>query len=402
MLYPAGIAQREAFVEARRQGLYIVSIDGSSEAPLKGMADAFYQVDPADVPAVEGFIRSYKRSHALDGLLIVGCDLPVSCAAGGALLGTPAISKEAAKLTVDKIAMKRRLRAQGVLVPDFFEVQSGNAVSEILERTGARMIIKPNDNCGARGVSQLKPGGEPEWAFDNAKKNCKSDGKVVLEQYIEGPQISIEGLVCQGNVYVTGFADRNYEYIDRFYPHVIENGATMPTLLSEPDRKAVENEFVKGIHALGIDNSVAKGDMVVGPRGPMVIEIAGRISGGKFASQLVPKSNGVNLLEAAIKMAVGGQVDVLRLEPKFQRGVAVRYMFPEPGVLRTVHGVDEVRRQEGIVEAVIVPSSGDRLSDITCHADRSGWVVAEAASRTEAEARAENAVRQIVFDVDSD
>jgi biotin carboxylase len=166
------------------------------------------------------------------------------------------------------------------------------------------MVIKPNDNCGARGVMQLRPGDDYDAAFNYAKVNTKKDGKVILEKFKEGVQISIEGL-AYGDVTVTSFADRNYSFLDHFPPYIIENGATMPTALSAEKKDAVIQEFIKGVKALGIDNSVAKGDMVMGKDGPAVIEIAGRISGGKFATKMVPESTGVNLLEAAISLAVG-------------------------------------------------------------------------------------------------
>jgi biotin carboxylase/2-polyprenyl-3-methyl-5-hydroxy-6-metoxy-1,4-benzoquinol methylase len=398
LLYPAGIAQEEAFIEAKRQGLKIVTVDENPDAPLKPLADEFHHVNPADEGTFLKFIREYKHNNTLDGVLIVGCDLPVSCAIAGKELGTPAISPVAASLTVDKIAMKERLRECDVAVPDFFAVCSGTEVRQIVEGFGSKMVIKPNDNCGARGVMQLHPGDDYDAAFNYAKVNTKKDGKVILEKFIKGVQISIEGL-AYGNVTVTSFADRNYEHIDHLSPYIIENGATMPTELSAEKKDAVIQEFIKGVKALGIDNSVAKGDMVMGKDGPVVIEIAGRISGGKFATKMVPESTGVNLLEAAISLAVGKSPEIKKLKPLFERGVAVRYMFPPKGILVSIDGVEEARAMSGILELVTVANPDEEVGLISCHADRGGWVVAVGKTRTEAVRNAEKAIKTVVFNV---
>lgn len=398
LLYPAGIPQKEAFIEAKRQGLRIVSVDRNPDAPLKQLADDFYHLDPSDETAFLKFLREYKQKRVLDGVLIVGCDLPVSCAVAGEELGTPAIGKSSAILTVDKIAMKEQFKQFDVSTPDFFAVSSGDEVRQIVENYNTRMIIKPNDNCGARGVMQLKPGDDYNKIFNYAKANSKKDGKVILEIFEEGTQISIEGLVYE-KVIVTGFADRNYEYIDRFFPHVIENGATMPTALSAEEKGALIKEFIKGVKALGIDNSVAKGDIVYGENGPKVIEIAGRVSGGKFASMLVPESTGVNLLEAAISLATGKAPEIEKLKPHFERGVAVRYMFPPEGILISIEGVEEARKIPGVLELVTLVKPGEKVGVIRSHADRAGWVVAVGNNRKEAVQIVEKAINSVVFNV---
>ncbi len=395
LLYPAGIAQREAFMEAKKQGLHIVTVDADEGAPMRELAHEFFHLNPADSAALLAFVRDYVAQSAIDGVLLVGCDLPVPYAQVADFLGRPALSEQAARLTVDKIGMKRAMSRAGVSVPEFYSVSAPEQLAEIMQSTSGRMILKPNDNCGARGIMQVFAGDDYRRCFDYAMRHSRGDKRLVLEKFVDGLQISIEALVLSGRVHVTGLADRNYEFLDRYAPHIIENGATMPTSLSHAEREATIAMFERAVFALGLDNCVVKGDMIFSPRGAVVVELAGRISGGKFASQLVPRANGVNLLAAAIRFAVGETVDFSALQPRYERGVAVRYLFTPAGVVREINGLAAASAIAGVVETVVVRKVGDSVGDICCHADRSGWVVAAADTRTDAVAIAERAVDAI-------
>lgn len=401
LLFPAGTAQREAFLAARELGYDIVAVDRDPHADCAALANEFFTLDPGDADGLVAFALDYHRRKPLSGVLVVGCDIPVSCARVASVLGTPGLSVEAAALTVDKLRMKQVLRSQGVAVPDYFSVTTAAEVEEIVCRHNRRMIIKPNDNSGARGVQQLTPDSDFVQAFADAARNVKRSG-VVLEVFEPGPQVSTEALVCKGEIFLTGFADRNYEYIERFFPHILENGATLPSSLSSSQQAEVVDMFFRGIRALGIDNGVAKGDMVYAPDGAKVIEIAGRISGGKFASMIVPESSGVQLLHAALQVAVGQIPDPAYLHGSRCRGVAVRYFFPPSGRLIAIEGVENSRNVQGLLELVVSYKVGDVIGPMRAHPDRGGWVVCVADDRETAVARAEEAISCIHFKTSSD
>jgi len=396
LLFPAGPAQREAFLAARELGFFIVSVDQNPDAACRDLSDDFFALDPGDAEALTEFALDYHKTKPIDGVLVVGCDIPVSASLVAQALGTPSLSLTSAALTVDKLRMKQVMRAAGVSVPDFYQVESAEQVSDLLEQTKQRMVIKPNDNSGARGVLQLNEASECQGAYDEALRNAKKSG-VLLEVFESGPQVSTEALVHKGKIYLTGFADRNYEHLDRYAPQILENGATLPTALSDEEKQQVVDMFSQGIRALGIDNGVAKGDMVFTSEGAKVIEIAGRISGGKFASMIVPESSGVQLIHAALQVAVGQVPDKERLRQKTNGGVAVRYMFPKPGKLVAIEGLEEARQVAGLLELVLSYNVGDQIPPIRSHPDRGGWVVCAAENRETAVARAQEAISLVRF-----
>lgn len=400
LLFPASTAQREAFIKAREMGFYIVTVDRNPQAECFALADESFCLDPGDAAALLDLVRAYHASKPLSGALLVGCDIPVSAAKAAAVLNTPCLSVQAAKLTVDKLGMKRVLRASGLPVPDFYRVENATQVQQLLAQHRCRMVIKPNDNSAARGVWQLEPGDDCDAAFRQAVANVKRNG-VIFEKFEQGAQVSIEGIVFGGAVHVTGFADRNYAYLDRFFPHIIENGATMPTNLPDRARIEIERTFCAGVRALGIDNSVVKGDMVYTSEGAKIIEIAGRMSGGKFASLLAPQSTGIDLIAAALTLATGGMPAKESLRPSRTRGAAVRYFFPPPGRLSQLAGLDVARANPGVFELVMRFKPGDILPEITSHADRAGWVLCSAETRAQAVRTAEKAISDVSFQVEA-
>lgn len=394
LLYPAGPAQEEAFLEAQKLGLYITTVDKDENAHCFQFSDEAYTVNPGKISEVRTFLRNYKGK--LDGALLVGADIPLTQAYITEHIGSNGVTKRAAGLTIDKYAMKQTMRAAGVTVPDFFLVKSGSDIEKLFKTYNRKMVLKPNDNCGSRGLVQIWAQSDFEQSYRYSLSNVKKAG-VVLEKFEDGLQISIEGIVIDGKLFVTGFADRNYDKLDVLHPYIIENGATMPTILNATDKQKVEREFEKAVHALEIHTGVVKGDMIFNGEVAFVIEVAARISGGKFASKLVPFCSGVNLLNLALRQSLQLNIEPNMLLPTKNEGVAVRYFFPPPGTLCEIRGLQDVQKEQKFVELKITYNIGDTIPHIASHPDRGGWVVCHAASRAAAVSMAESIVNFIEF-----
>ena len=395
LLFPAGLAQKEAFLEAKKKNLHIISMDGNANAPCKNLADQFFHVDPANIPAALALIQSITQDQKLNGILLVGSDLPLTSAMAAKQCGLLGVELAAAKLTVDKYAMKKRLKLCGVPVPAFYKVVELSDIANYTENTPTkRFILKPNDNCGARGISIIQAKSQVETAYQRAWANRRGAPFIILEEYLDGPQISIEGITIGEVLHITGIADRNYDKIDLYPPYVIEDGADIPSNLSEAAIKEIKQVFAKAVKALGITNCVVKGDMVWSGEKAYVIEVAARISGGKFASRLVPEATGVNLLSIAIDACLGNTVNPERFLPSKNKFVSVRYFFLQPGTVAEVKGAEQLEQLDYIIDSSL-PMAGQELGEITCHADRAGWIVCSGNSREESQSRVMKAMQTI-------
>jgi biotin carboxylase len=147
--------------------------------------------------------------------------------------------------------------------------------------------------------------------------------------------------------------------------------------------------------SLGITDGVVKGDLVVSQDRAYVIEVAARLSGGYFCTHEIPLSTGVSTIKAVIRQALGETLDPRELRPRFQRGVAQRYLFPRPGRVVSIRGEDQARQLPGVAEILINVGAGDVVREPTDSNAAAGMVLAVGDTRAEALQRATAAVEII-------
>jgi biotin carboxylase len=378
--------------QALAMGLEVAVSDGNPAAPC--LAEATYPLvastyDPAaTVAAIRAFVGGHRP---VNGVLCMAVDVPHTVAAVAEALGLPGIGSKAAGLAMDKLAMKERLAACGVPVPFFAQVRDPNELAAIVASRGPDLVIKPVDSRGARGVQRLARVADLAVAFAEAARHSPT-GRVMVEAFLPGPQVSTESLVVDGRAVTPGFSDRNYEFLERFAPFIIENGGELPCHLPAPMHTAMAELVDRAARALGIGRGVVKGDLVVSGGKPFVIELAARLSGGYFCSHEIPRSTGVDLVGAAIRQCLGEVVTPEELTPGFSRGVAQRWLFAAPGVIESIQGEAAARAVPGVFHLELRAAPGDVVAPVTCHPARLGVVMAEGETREDAVAAAREAM----------
>src|ERR1700759_4759096 len=143
----------------------------------------------------------------------------------------------------------------------------------------------------------------------------------MVEQYLDGPQVSTESLVIDGVCHTPGFSDRNYEYLEKYAPFFVENGGGLPSHLPAGIQDKVRDRVGRAASAMGVRDGTVKGDIVVHKGEPYVIELAARLSGGFFCTREIPLNTSVDFIGCAIRVALGERVPLVELEPKRQQTV---------------------------------------------------------------------------------
>ena len=399
VLFVGGSIEAVAGIElAQRMGLYVVVSDANPHAPGCKAADDFIVASTYDVEATVWAAKNYHTNvRPIGGVIAIASDVPLTVARVAEELGLRGISVESAKLAMDKLAMKRRFQMDGVPVPWFSPVESPAHLERIVDREGYPLVLKPVDSRGSRGVLRLTPGIDLDWAYETSVKHSPTN-RVMVERFLDGPQVSTESIVMKGVAYTPGFSDRNYEYLGRFAPFIIENGGDLPSTLPEDVKKKVLDVVQKAALSLGVTEGVVKGDIVVHKGEPYVIELAARLSGGYFCTHEIPLNTGVDFVGNAIRLALGEEVDPEELTPKFQRCVSQRYIFPTPGKVVSVRGLEAVYNAPGIAFCDVRVKIGDVVGPINSHPARAGVVIAVGDTREEAIERALSAMESIVIE----
>jgi biotin carboxylase len=395
----AGRHQRRAIEQARARGLRVAAVDRNAEAPGLGSADLAEVVDFTEVARAVDFARRV----GVDGVLTVSADRAVPVVAAVAEeLGLPGIGAQTAHLLTHKRVMREALGAGGLPQPPFASLRSGSDVEAALETVRFPAVLKPVDSGGQRAVFRVESRDElvrdlPE-AVDESPTN-----EALLEEFVEG--IELNGIVIarEGEPELVTLSDR-------LRPPGIGFGVGWihvypPSLPSEQLRLA-EEVAVESVRALGLRDAIAFPQLIASPEGGVaVVEVAARIPGGQMAD-LVRHAVGVDLVEVALRQALGEEVpDELAL-PRFRQPLAIRFLTAQPGPLPTgrvtrIGGLDAVLAAEGVVQADTYLQLGETIRPVRRDGDRRGYVIAVADTPEEALRRAESAALRFKVEVEA-
>lgn len=384
LILGGGIMQIPALRCARERGWLVLMADGNPEPEGKHLAHHFENVDLRDVEGMIAMARSYRQKPGLDGVFTAGTDFSLTVARVAEALGLPGIGVETAKNATFKDRMRRCFKESGVPSPEYRTLTGVEDLEGKLEGLPGPWVVKPVDNMGARGTRRVDAPGKLEEAVRSAL-SWSSSSRVVVEEYMDGPEFSIDAVVEDGELTVCGFADRHIF----FPPYFIEMGHTMPSNAPAESVGEILRVFGLGVKALGIRTGCAKGDVKLTESGGKVGEIAARLSGGYMSGWTYPYSSGVDLTGAALNLAVG--LPAGDLTPRYERHSAERAFISIPGEVESVHGVEKARQTAGVRDVFLRLVPGDRVRFPRNNVEKCGNVISLAETRREAVKAAETA-----------
>ncbi|MCF0242205.1 MAG: ATP-grasp domain-containing protein [Treponema sp.] len=353
LILGAGLMQGPAITTAKKTGFKVFVVDADENAVCVKDADVFKKID---LKAKEEILEYARTISDLKAVFTAGTDFSASVSYIAHALNLPAHSYEAAMNASNKFLMRNCFAKNNVPSPNFIKVSENNIIWPDFDYP---FVVKPCDNMGGRGCRMVRSEKEYIPAIEDAINNSRTRTAIV-EEYMEGPEYSIDALVYNGTLTVTGFAERHIKYP----PYFIEVGHTMPVELPETIHDELISVFALGVKALGLSCGAAKADIKYTKNGAMIGEIAGRLSGGYMSGWTYPYSSGLNLTEQALYIACG-------IEPKelIERRIPVNYVptesctkYEKPYELFEVksHKVSAERAWisiPGVVESIYVPKT---------------------------------------------
>ena len=398
----AGVMQIPAIEIAREMGLHITVADGNPEAEGRDKADVFLHIDLKDT---EALYRAARNSEIpVDGVFTAGTDFSASVAYVVGKLGLHGISHETAMKATDKALMREAFADAGVPSPKFVYFtlpESGAAPKDVSvtaeDVAGLKfpLVVKPVDNMGARGIRRVDTLDElteaVKMAFPLSRK-----GRVIVEEYIEGAEYSVDALIWNGEIYICGIADRHIT----FPPFFIEMGHTMPTASSAKVRREIVSVFKQGIAALGIFTGAAKGDIKYNEKGAFIGEIAARLSGGYMSGWTYPYASGILPTMGGLRIALG--------YPPFDSFSAASNVSAEhayisvPGRVRGVSGIQEALTLPYLRQHFSRVKPGDRIEFPRNNVEKCGNYISQAPSRKKAVQSVKSACRNTYIDLEPD
>ena len=311
LILGAGLMQKPAILSAKQAGFKVNVIDADEKAVAIPFADTFRKIDLKDKEGILEYARELMaKEEGLAAVFTAGTDFSASVSYVCEALNLPAHSYQAAINASVKTVMRQCFTDAKVPSPSFVRVGKEEVTSALLQKVLQKMtfplVVKPVDNMGARGCRMVRCVEEFLPAIKIAVE-CSRTGYAIVEEYMEGPEFSIDALVYNGTFTVTGFAIRHIKY----EPYFIEVGHTMPAILDKKIHDELISVFALGAKALGLTCGAAKADIKYTDNGPMIGEIAGRLSGGYMSGWTYPYASDLNLTMQGILIAAGQEPEDL-------------------------------------------------------------------------------------------
>jgi biotin carboxylase len=377
----------------RDVGLYL-AVPGVAEF-FDHYVDEIIRCETNDVDSLVETVRSRMRRGPVDAVVALGEYHIAPTARAAHVLGFPGVNPEAVRLTRNKDATRATCRRTGVPAPRFQVVYTAAESLEAAETVGFPCVVKPADESGSIDVALCLGAPDVVAQFDSIRatpvnyRGQRRSPAVLVEEYVPGPEFSVETLSWNGQTHVVGVTDKQLAGCPRF----VEVGHAFPSGATEEQVTACGTLAVQALAAVGHDFGPAHVEVKFGAAGPRLIEINPR-AGGDRIPDLVELASGVSLIRETLRMHLGDAPD---LSPSRHRGAAIRFLAAEPGVVRSVAGVDIARSLPGVTDIGLEVSIGDTVRPLRNAHDRVAYAIAHAQTTYQATRRAETALAQILI-----
>jgi hypothetical protein len=378
LLLPTASYRTAAFVDAaRRLG---VELTVASELPSTFEAAqpaGLLTLDFSDPAGAAARVGEFAARHPLHGVIGVDDDTVVVAAAVAEALGLRGNPLAAALAARDKHEQRRRLAAAGVPVPGFALHVIDEDTRALAAGVTYPCVLKPLRLAASRGV--IRADGPDEFvaahrrlrdilADPDAVRCGEPARRFLVEEYVSGVEVAVEGLLIGGRLVVLALFDKPDPLEGPFFEETIY---VTPSRLSTGEQAAVEDVVRRAAEALGLREGPIHAEVRLNDRGPWLIELAARPIGGRCSAVLRfaqrATRNGadgrmggwVSLEEIVIRHALGEQLPSLEREP--QAAGVMMIPVPGAGTLQQVRGLDAARAVPLVEDLVITAHPGERL-----------------------------------------
>jgi biotin carboxylase len=326
----------------------------NEEAVCKKIAHHFHPISVLDKEKILDKCVEIK----ITGIVTIASDICVPTIAYVAeKLNLISNSVSSSLLSTNKGKMREAFKRSNIASPKFITITTHSEL-ESFEDFNYPLIVKPTDRSGSRGVSMVENKLELIKAVDGALEESL-EKKVVVEEFFEGVEVSVESISWRGKHYILAITDK----VTTGAPFFVEIEHHQPSQISTEVRNKINKMTLEALDALGIENGAGHSEFIINSDGEIrIIEVGARMGGDFIGSDLVELSTGYDYLKGTIEIALGEFNEPYINKENFS-GVlflckGTEYILP---VIKNYHSYPELIRIE-ILDEELKPlrSSGDR------------------------------------------
>jgi biotin carboxylase len=406
LLLPTTTYRSHDFLEAARRLDVDVTVASEESSAVEGLNPAgLLAMDFRDPDECVRKARAFAAKSPVDAVVGVDEDTAVAAAAISAALGLPSNSAEAAAAARNKAALRRTLDAAGVPTPRSRLFRRDGNVEAAAHASPYPCVLKPTFLAGSRGVIRADDAASFRRAWerigrileqpDVARKGGDSANEILVEEFVPGAEVAVEGLLSEGRLEILALFDKPDPLEGPFFEETIY---VTPSRLDSSAQAAVCSTTAAATRALGLRHGPIHAELRVNARGVFVIEVAARSIGG-LCSRTLQFGTGMSLEELVLRHALSRPAD----HPPRSSLAAGVLMIPIPrgGRLERVSGVEEARQVPDVEDVVISARPGQMVVPLPEGSRYLGFVFSRAASAARAEAALREAHARLAFEIGS-
>jgi biotin carboxylase len=339
--------------------------------------------------AAEEIMRAL-RGRPPDAVLALGDRATPTAAYAAQAFGVPGNSPEAVEACRNKLRQRQILSAAGVAVPEFFDFSTAHELSHVLRRVKFPCVVKPLTLAASQGVVRANNPQEFEQAVERIRTLLASPeiqilrepalDRLLVEKYIPGREVAIEGLLDGGRLRVLAIFDKPDPLEGPYFEETIY---VTPSRLPQEAQRVLVDCAARTVRALGLTTGPLHAEFRVNEEGPWVLEAAPRPIGGLCSRALRFGAQRISLEELLVRHALGfGGSDLEREESA--SGVMM-IPVPRSGIFDGVEGIDEAEKFAGVEEIQITARLRDYVAAWPEGASYLGFIFVRAKSPEEVE-----------------
>lgn len=354
----ASYLQRPLVEKAKEMGLRVLCFAWAEGAVCKNICDVFYPISIVD----KENILDVCRKENINGVCTIASDVAAPTVAYVAeKMGLKGNSYDSALKAHDKMYMRVAFSEHGIPCPKFWQVKSIDDIRK--EELAFPLIVKPVDRSGSLGVIKVECIENLNAAIEYACENSFRKTAIV-EQYVEGREVSVEFISYNGVHYPLTITDK----VTTGAPHFVELAHHQPSTLPTETKERLYSITKNALDALGVTNGASHSEYKITEDGEIfIIETGARMGGDFIGSDLVRLSTGYDFVKGVVEVALGTFEKPVLNESNYSGVYFLSKQTPEVSKY--------IENKENYPQIVAAEVTDSELRDVTCSAERSGYFI---------------------------
>lgn len=367
LVLAGGISQAALICELKSRGYRTILADMNPNCYAASFADKFQPISAMDY---DGLYEFAAREHV--DMVITACADQILLAETYVCekLGLKSyISHETAKNISDKMYMKEIFKKNRIPSSRFVTLEKFDC--DLVSNLQFPVIVKPVDTYSARGVRKCNTLEEAEINFNNALKTNRKHKAVIIEEYKEGQELTVEFFVENGKAKLLCCGGKEKLKNGLFASY----GSIYPAQISEEVKKKIIEIGQEIAEAFGLVNSPMLVQLITDGKDTYVLEFSPR-TGGFIKYEIVKRMSGFDPIKTIVDLHEGHTPHFDQITPEKSYLISC-FLYCDKGTLDAYSGFDEAQKEGLLTKYWQVRPKGFQFKNIESNGDRAACFITQ-------------------------